>query len=291
MRNFRYIVIGDVHGMLPELQDLLAKVEMRTTDVLVFCGDLVDKGPDSVGVVKYVRRLAQTGQSVVLVLGNHEEKHARYRKAVLKSGGKQPEMKGVEEMATITAGLLSEDIEFLESAVPFYILRDLDAMVVHGGIPTTVTDLKAVDKGDLAKMCRLRYITGSRKVTLTVELPWNTQWGTEPEAGEAFPFEGHFDGAVLKKVVRPEGDFLQLGVEGPHDPFWADRYDGRFGHVYFGHEPFTDAFVPVAFKHATGMDLGAVFGGHLACAVLEEGCQPRYASVKASGIFCNKMEE
>ena len=31
-----------------------------------------------------------------------------------------------------------------------------------------------------------------------------------------------------------------LGDEAPTDPYWAEVYDGRFGHVVFGHEAFDD---------------------------------------------------
>ena len=47
----RVIVIGDVHGCLRELDNLLDKVDYQQGhDTLVLAGDLVDKGPDSVGV-------------------------------------------------------------------------------------------------------------------------------------------------------------------------------------------------------------------------------------------------
>ena len=47
----RLIVIGDVHGCLDELHELLAKVEYsQGNDTLVLAGDLVDKGPFSVEV-------------------------------------------------------------------------------------------------------------------------------------------------------------------------------------------------------------------------------------------------
>ena len=44
---------------------------------LFFIGDLIDKGPDSVGVVKYAFELSKI-YSTNLVLGNHEEKLLRY---------------------------------------------------------------------------------------------------------------------------------------------------------------------------------------------------------------------
>ncbi|KAF2763313.1 Metallo-dependent phosphatase [Pseudovirgaria hyperparasitica] len=66
----RLVVVGDVHGCKEELVKLLAKVSFdRTTDHLIFTGDLISKGPDSVGVVQLARDLGASS-----VRGNHEDK-------------------------------------------------------------------------------------------------------------------------------------------------------------------------------------------------------------------------
>jgi len=52
--------------------------------------------------------------------------------------------------------------------------------------------------------------------------------------------------------------------------FWAKLYDGRFGHTYFGHQPFIGKEKPVTFPNATGFDLGCAFGGRLACIRVDE---------------------
>lgn len=68
-------VIGDVHGCLEELDELLALVDPHQRHRLVFVGDLVDRGPDPAGVVRRVRELG-----VECVMGNHDEKHIRWAK-------------------------------------------------------------------------------------------------------------------------------------------------------------------------------------------------------------------
>ncbi|MDP2311670.1 MAG: metallophosphoesterase, partial [Pseudomonadota bacterium] len=69
-------LIGDVHGELEALLALLHRLGVdperrRAARPVVFVGDLVDRGPDSVAVVEVVRHLVDAGVAHV-VLGNHE---------------------------------------------------------------------------------------------------------------------------------------------------------------------------------------------------------------------------
>ena len=75
----RVYAIGDVHGCLDLLDDLLDQIAAddarrgAAETHLVFLGDLVDRGPDSAGVIERVRELQRTGQRVDVLMGNHEE--------------------------------------------------------------------------------------------------------------------------------------------------------------------------------------------------------------------------
>ncbi|KAJ4416075.1 hypothetical protein N0V82_006998 [Gnomoniopsis sp. IMI 355080] len=67
----RLIIVGDVHGHKKALQELLAKLafDKEKGDALVFTGDLVNKGPDSAGVVSLAMELGANS-----VRGNHEDR-------------------------------------------------------------------------------------------------------------------------------------------------------------------------------------------------------------------------
>ncbi|MEF8820841.1 MAG: metallophosphoesterase family protein [Halovenus sp.] len=101
-------IVGDVHGCREILERLLTELELDDSDLVVFVGDLVRKGPDSPGVIDIVRE----DPRLVSVRGNNEQKIVR--------GDKDPDW------------LRNGDREYLDS-LPVAISFD-DVLVVHGGI-------------------------------------------------------------------------------------------------------------------------------------------------------------
>jgi serine/threonine protein phosphatase 1 len=75
----RLFGIPDIHGRLDLLNKLLTKLETEhqldlTVDKLIFLGDMIDRGPDSKGVLERVRELHQKHPETVVVLrANHED--------------------------------------------------------------------------------------------------------------------------------------------------------------------------------------------------------------------------
>ena len=74
----RYYVIGDIHGRLDLYEAMIAAIEeddagRATADThVILLGDLVDRGPDSAGVVERTRKW-QADRKVRVLAGNHEE--------------------------------------------------------------------------------------------------------------------------------------------------------------------------------------------------------------------------
>lgn len=75
----RIFAIGDIHGRIDLLEELLGLIENHATsdpreaDTLVFLGDYVDRGPASREVIERLSRPAPRGFEIVCLKGNHEE--------------------------------------------------------------------------------------------------------------------------------------------------------------------------------------------------------------------------
>lgn len=74
----RVYAVGDVHGCAALFEALVEAIETddaargAATTTIVLLGDLIDRGPDSAGVIASARRLAEK-RPVRLIMGNHEE--------------------------------------------------------------------------------------------------------------------------------------------------------------------------------------------------------------------------
>jgi serine/threonine protein phosphatase 1 len=152
----RTFAIGDIHGDLAALRTLFARLPpLATDDTVVFLGDYVDRGPDSAGVVAWVRELATRGHAKVVALrGNHEDAWLQvvdggwpqfilprsngclecYRSF---TGGAQPtadEMPPPADMLAMLGGkFLPDDVIEWMRQLPFF-FEDDHAIYVHAGI-------------------------------------------------------------------------------------------------------------------------------------------------------------
>lgn len=117
----RVIAIGDVHGCARELSELLEKLKLRRQDRVILLGDLVNRGPDSVGVIELARRHAHCA-----LLGNHELRLLNYRKT-----GDPTHLKKYDHETL--ARLSARDWAYLVNLRLTFSIPEWSVVLVHGG--------------------------------------------------------------------------------------------------------------------------------------------------------------
>lgn len=117
----RVIAIGDVHGCHAELRELIGLLAPTDDDVLVFLGDLVNKGPDSHAAIEQARGLHARS-----LLGNHEVRLLNARRTGDDSGLKDDDKRTIKQ-------LTPADWNYLEEMALFHHLPEIDTVLVHGG--------------------------------------------------------------------------------------------------------------------------------------------------------------
>ncbi len=128
MGRKRRIFIGDIQGCSTHLDRLLSKLRLGSEDVLYCVGDLVNRGPDSVGVL---RRLQGIGAKTVL--GNHDVYLLQIAAGTAEARADHPLRKVLEAPDAV------ELLSWLERQPILHVEDDL--AVVHGGIHPSWTDL------------------------------------------------------------------------------------------------------------------------------------------------------
>ncbi len=126
-------IVGDIHGCAAELRDLLDTIGFARDDRLLLCGDLFDKGPDPVGVLRLVQ---ETG--ALAALGNHDVAVREHGGAQLRGAPpptKRPDylVACLEQLAA--AGALEEAVALCRS-LPLW-LEGAGYVVVHAGLHPT----------------------------------------------------------------------------------------------------------------------------------------------------------
>ncbi|MEU1123796.1 polynucleotide kinase-phosphatase [Streptomyces sp. NPDC005899] len=134
-------IIGDVHGCSSELESLLGKLgysdgvhpDGRTA---VFVGDLVDRGPDSPGVLRRVMSMVAAGNALC-VPGNHENKLGRHLKGrkVQPTHGLAETIEQLEREDAEDPEFRAEVARFIDGLVSHYVLDEGNLVVCHAGLP------------------------------------------------------------------------------------------------------------------------------------------------------------
>ncbi len=264
--------IGDIQGCLRCLERLLARIEHDPrVDRLWFVGDLVNRGPDSLGALRFIRNLnAET------VLGNHD----LHLLAV--AAGARP----LKKRDTFTDVLAAPDRDELLAWLagrPLIIRDDPTGWaMVHAGLPPdwdidTATALAREVEALLGK---------NRSNRLFLERMYGDQphrWRRDLSGMDRTRF-------VINAMTRlrfcDKDGTLALGHSGPPGtqppPFrpWFELWPYTSHRIVFGHWSMLGAG---EHGHAVSVDSGCVWGGQLTAAKLDPGPLELYSVECARG--------
>lgn len=145
-KKLRTIFVGDIHGCIDEFTELLNKLKYDPqNDELILLGDLLDRGPDSEGVVRKAREM-----NLKCLMGNHEHKYVKW----FRSQGTRVD---VYDRKDYYNKLSDQDIVYIHD-MPLYLEFD-DVIAVHAGLKPGIS-LSNQSKDDLMY---LRYTDADRR--------------------------------------------------------------------------------------------------------------------------------
>lgn len=133
-------VIGDIHGGLKALKQVLIRAGITTDDVLIFLGDYVDGWSETPAVIDFLIQLAST-HTCIFMQGNHEEMLLKWLRKEDDDelwrfhGGEIT----VQAYRDIPSESIKRHINFLEQLREYYV-DDHNRLFVHAGF----THLKGV---------------------------------------------------------------------------------------------------------------------------------------------------
>src|SRR5277367_5709113 len=121
METKRTIIVGDIHGCIDEFKDLLKKISYdESKDRLILLGDLIDRGPDSVAVVRLAREM-----DLECVMGNHEHKFVKW----FRSQGSRVD---VYDRRDYYDRLDDQDVNYIMNMPTYIELNNI--IIVHAGV-------------------------------------------------------------------------------------------------------------------------------------------------------------
>jgi len=127
------IVIGDIHGGLKALEELLEKIKVQKQDQLIFLGDYVDGWSESAQVIEYLIQLDNT-TSCIFLKGNHDAWCEEWLKGDPADGewffhgGKSTK----ESYANYTLQKKEAHLEFFNRMKNYYV-DDNNRLFIHAG--------------------------------------------------------------------------------------------------------------------------------------------------------------
>ena len=140
----RRFVMADIHGCYDSMMKMLKKIDFTKNDTLYVIGDMIDRGPDSVKVVEYVRK----HKNIIPIMGNHEWMLLQYETDG--DFASSWDLNGNSEMKAFMAGMKITNPdgykEYLEwfASMPKWIELD-DYLLIHAGWDAAEAKLRSFE--------------------------------------------------------------------------------------------------------------------------------------------------
>lgn len=208
----RKIVVSDIHGCLEEFEELLVKVKYNhNEDQIISLGDIVDRGPDSMGALKKLKDL-----NAICILGNHEENHLRYyhhrQKQEIDSNYKIPMRNLANHKKEVQYSLTKEDFEWMKTWSRYVHFGD-NWLGVHAGLEPGVPLEKQKD----STLTNIRYIDNETnkmvKLDKDFNAPPNSRYWTESHQGPYNVVYGHHVRFFDSPVVSEKFGVKTIGID------------------------------------------------------------------------------
>jgi bis(5'-nucleosyl)-tetraphosphatase (symmetrical) len=254
----RIWVIGDLQGCLSPLQSLLEKIRFNpAADHLVFAGDLINRGPQSLATLRFVRGL---GADATALLGNHD----LHFLAVVAGVRQAATSDTLEEL--LASADLTELVDWLRQC-PLALVTDRH-LLTHAGCPAE-WDLDDVlrEAGQCEQVLRC-----NEWRTRIAELFGNqpARWQDAHTASQRLRYS--INALTRLRFVHADGSLDFATKEGAHTtpkdlqpwftvPGHRARHDARLQALVFGHWSTLGVFVEPGL---VSLDAGCVWGGCLA---------------------------
>jgi len=265
--------IGDIQGCFSELEQLLEKIHFSSDkDQLWFTGDLVNRGPDSLATLRYVKSLEG---NAITVLGNHD----LHMLAVLFGYQKQRPKDTFDEI--IQAPDKDDLIQWLIHQPLMHIDDSLSAVLVHAGIFPGWTIQQAKELAGEVETA----LQGKHLLEFLQNMYGNQpdNWNDQLQEWERLRFITncftrmrycHSDLALdLKYNGEP-------GLQPEHLQPWLNflNQDHKKYRILFGH---WSTLGQSKVNNVFALDSGCLWGGKLTALALEE--TPRYIHLNCKG--------
>lgn len=259
----RLFAVGDLQGCREPLECLLEDVQFNPKKDELWCvGDLVNRGPDSLGTL---RLLYDMGDCVKAVLGNHD-----LHLLAIAYGQKKP--KGHEELLNIVEAKDGKTLlKWLRQKPLFYWDQKRNIAMAHAGIPPMWSPQKALKR--------------SLEVETILQSNEHKAFYAEMYGNEPSSWHKSLAGMDRLRVIvnyftrmrflGPNGELELSSKEGAGEapvgcrPWFEYSNQLKGTHLLFGHW----AALEGLFDHpdVTGLDTGCVWGGYMTMMNVETG--------------------